>query len=224
MCRSPPFPVRLIKYPWEISSQGSFPSPPTYPPQTLLCHSPSHTTHLPPLQTLLCHSPSLTTHRHTPPTLLHHPPSHTLHLHTPLTFTHRPPSRTTHLPSPSTFPHPSPLHITHLHTPPTFTHPHTHFPSPLAFTHHTPPHSRSGELRTQKLKVPSGENTDLKRSPFKALSRSVYSHKCYAYCQRFHPRLFLHSRSIYLHFFPKPLPVSPVLAVANTRYLCRPAE
>ena len=74
------------------------------------------------------------------------------------------------------------------------------------------------------IKVPSGENTELKRSPFKAWSRSVYSHTCYAYCQRFLPCLFLPSRSIHLHFFPKHLLISPVLAVANTWFLCRPAE
>ena len=34
-----------------------------------------------------------------------------------------------------------------------------------------------------EIKVPSGEYTELKRSPFKAWSRSVYSHTCYAYCQ-----------------------------------------
>ena len=73
----------------------------------------------------------------------------------------------------------------------------------------------SGELRMQKS-VPSGENTELKRSPFKAWSRSVYSHTCYAYCQGFLPCLFLPFRSIHLH--------SPVLAVANTWFLCRPAE
>ena len=33
-----------------------------------------------------------------------------------------------------------------------------------------------------EIKVRSGENTELKRSPFKAWSRSVYSHTCYAYC------------------------------------------
>ena len=31
----------------------------------------------------------------------------------------------------------------------------------------------------------SDENTELKGSPFKAWSRSVYSHTCYAYCQGF---------------------------------------
>ena len=36
-----------------------------------------------------------------------------------------------------------------------------------------------------EIKVPSGENTELKRSPFKAWSRSVSSHTCYAYCQGF---------------------------------------
>ncbi len=52
-----------------------------------------------------------------------------------------------------------------------------------------------------EIKVPSGENTELKRSPFQAWSRSVYSHTCYAYCQGFLPCLFLHFRSIHLHFF-----------------------
>ena len=36
-----------------------------------------------------------------------------------------------------------------------------------------------------EIKVPSGENTEFKRSPFKALSSSVYSHICYTYFQRF---------------------------------------
>ena len=38
-----------------------------------------------------------------------------------------------------------------------------------------------------EIKVPSVENTDLKRSLFKAWSRSVYSHTCYAYCQEILP-------------------------------------
>ena len=42
-----------------------------------------------------------------------------------------------------------------------------------------------------EIKVPSGENTELKRSPFQAWSRSVYSHACYAYCQGALPCLFL---------------------------------
>ena len=67
-----------------------------------------------------------------------------------------------------------------------------------------------------EIKIPSGENTELRRSPFKVWSRSVYCLTCYAYWQGFLPRLFLHFRSIHLHFFPKPLPIFPVLALANT--------
>ena len=48
------------------------------------------------------------------------------------------------------------------------------------------------------IKVPSGE---LKLCLFKAWSRSVYSHICYAYCQVFLPCLFLPFQSIHLHFF-----------------------
>ena len=48
----------------------------------------------------------------------------------------------------------------------------------------------SGELRMQKFKVPSGENTELKRSPFKAWSRSVYSLTCYTYCHGFLPYFY----------------------------------
>ena len=52
-----------------------------------------------------------------------------------------------------------------------------------------------------EIKVPSGENTELKRSPFKDWSRSVYSHTCYAYCLWFLTCLFLPFQSIHLHFF-----------------------
>ena len=52
-----------------------------------------------------------------------------------------------------------------------------------------------------EIKVPSGENTEVKRYPFKAWSRSVNSHTCYAYCQEFLPCLFILFRSIHLHFF-----------------------
>ena len=68
-----------------------------------------------------------------------------------------------------------------------------------------------------EIKVPSGENTELKRSPFQAWSKSVYSHACYVYCQGFLPCLFLPFRSIHQHFFQNLSPVAPVLAVANTR-------
>ena len=75
-----------------------------------------------------------------------------------------------------------------------------------------------------EIKVPSGENTELKRSPFKAWSKSAYSHTCYAYCQGFLSCLILHFRSIHLHFFQNFSRFFPVLAVANTRFLCRPTE
>ena len=67
-----------------------------------------------------------------------------------------------------------------------------------------------------EIKVPSGENTELKRSPFKVWSRSVYSHTCYAYCQECLPCLFLPFRSIHLHFFQNLSQFFPVVAVANT--------
>ena len=67
-----------------------------------------------------------------------------------------------------------------------------------------------------EIKVPSGENTELKRSPVIALSRSVYSHTCYAYCQGFFPCLFLPFQSIHLHFFQNLSRFFPVLALANT--------
>ena len=51
-----------------------------------------------------------------------------------------------------------------------------------------------------EINVPSGENTELKRCPFKAWSRSVYNHTCYAYCHGFLPCLLLPFRSIHLCF------------------------
>ena len=63
-----------------------------------------------------------------------------------------------------------------------------------------------------EIKVPSGENTELKRSPFIAWSRSVYSHTCYAYCQGVLPCLFLPFQSIHLHFFKILSQFFPVLA------------
>ena len=67
-----------------------------------------------------------------------------------------------------------------------------------------------------EIKVPSGENTELKRSPFKAWSRSLCSHTCYVFCQRFLPGLFLPFWFIHLHFFENLSRLFPLLAVANT--------
>ena len=75
-----------------------------------------------------------------------------------------------------------------------------------------------------EMKLPSGENTELKCSPFKAWSRSVYSHTRYAYCRGVLPCLFLAFQSTHLHFFQNLSRFFPVLAVANTWFLCRPAE
>ena len=50
-----------------------------------------------------------------------------------------------------------------------------------------------------EIKVPSGVNIELKRSSFKAWSRSIYSHTCYASCQGFLSCLFLSFRSFHLH-------------------------
>ena len=66
--------------------------------------------------------------------------------------------------------------------------------------------SRGGELRTQKLKSHLFLNTELKDSPFKAWSRSVYSYPCYAYCQGFLLRYFHTSLVHSPACFPKPLP------------------
>ena len=52
-----------------------------------------------------------------------------------------------------------------------------------------------------EIKVPSSENTELERSPFKAWSRLVCSHTRHTYCQGFLPYLLLPFRSIHLHFF-----------------------
>ena len=61
-----------------------------------------------------------------------------------------------------------------------------------------------------EIKVPSGENTELKRSPFKAWSRSVYSHTCYAYCQGFLSFLLISTLPVHSPaFFPKFLPIFP---------------
>ena len=62
---------------------------------------------------------------------------------------------------------------------------------PLKIVRYAPPQWVAADA---EIKIPSGENTELKRSPFKAWSRSVYGHTCYTYCQGFLPCLF------HLHF------------------------
>ena len=68
-----------------------------------------------------------------------------------------------------------------------------------------------------EIKVPSGENTELKRSPFKAWNRSVYSRTCYAYCQEILPGFILHFQHFHLQFFSENFSrFFPALAVTNT--------
>ena len=66
-----------------------------------------------------------------------------------------------------------------------------------------------------EIKVPSDENTEPNRSPFKAWSRSVYGHTCYTYFQGFLSSLFLPFQSIHLHFFQNLSRSFPVLAFAD---------
>ena len=62
-----------------------------------------------------------------------------------------------------------------------------------------------------EIKAPSDENTELKRSPYKAWSRSVYSHTCYAYCQGFLSFLLISTLPVHSPaFFPNPVPSFPV--------------
>ena len=61
-----------------------------------------------------------------------------------------------------------------------------------------------------EIKIPSVENTELEGSPYKAWSRSVYGHTCYAYCQGFLSFLLISTLSVHSPaFFPKPLPIFP---------------
>ena len=66
-----------------------------------------------------------------------------------------------------------------------------------------------------EIKVPCGENAELKRFPFKLWSRSVYSETCYAYCQEFLLYFYPSGPFTCVFFFLKSLPIFPVLAVTN---------
>ena len=60
---------------------------------------------------------------------------------------------------------------------------------------------RSWELRTQKIKFHLVRTQSLNVLPLKPTEGPVYSQTCYVQCQGFLPCLFLHFRSIHLHFF-----------------------
>ena len=73
-----------------------------------------------------------------------------------------------------------------------------------------------------EIKVPPNENKELKRSPFKAWSRSVYSHTCFVYCQGFLPCVFLPSGPFTCTFSKTSPNFSPVLALAKTGFSVGP--
>ena len=75
-----------------------------------------------------------------------------------------------------------------------------------------------------EIKVPSGENTDLKRSPFKAWSRSVYSCTCYVYCQGFLPFYFYPSGPLTCIFSKTSPNFFSCVGCGQYKFLCRPTE
>ena len=81
---------------------------------------------------------------------------------------------------------------------------------------------RSGELRTQKLKSHLLRTQSLNIHPLKpSVGQYIAIHATLTardfFLAYFYPSV--HSPAL----FPKPLPILPVLAVANTWFLCRPA-
>ena len=86
--------------------------------------------------------------------------------------------------------------------------------------------TRSGELRTLKLKSHPMRTQSLSVLLLKPrIGQYIAIHATLTardfFLAYFYPSLLpVHSSS----FFPKPVPVFPVLAVANTWFLCRPAE
>ena len=82
--------------------------------------------------------------------------------------------------------------------------------------------TRSEELRTQKLKSHLGRTQSLKVLLLKpGIGQYIVIHATLT------ARDFFLISTLPVHspaFFPKPLPIFPVLAVANTWFLCRPTE
>ena len=84
-------------------------------------------------------------------------------------------------------------------------------------------HTPQWEAADAEIKVPSGENTELKRSPFKAAVDQYIAIHATLTARDFFLAYFYPS-SPFTSIFPKLLPILLVLAVANTWFLCRPAE
>ena len=84
---------------------------------------------------------------------------------------------------------------------------------------------RSGELRTQKLKSHLTRTQNLYVLPLRpGVGQYIAIHATLTARDLCLSCLFLHFRSIHLHFFQNLTRFFPVLAVANTWFLCRPAE
>ena len=89
----------------------------------------------------------------------------------------------------------------------------------------SPPPPRSGELRMQKLKSRLVRTQSLNVLPLKpGVGQYIATRATLTARDFFLSCLFLHFRSIHLHFFQNLTRFFPVLAVANTWFLCRPAE
>ena len=84
---------------------------------------------------------------------------------------------------------------------------------------------RSGELRTQKLNSYLVRTQSLNVLPLKpGVGQYITIHATLTARDFFLSCLFLHFWSIHLHFFQNRTRFFPVLAVANTWFLCRPTE
>ena len=84
--------------------------------------------------------------------------------------------------------------------------------------------TRSGELRMQKLKSHLVRTQSLNVLPFKPGGGQYTVIHATLTARDFFLAYFFTSRSIHLHFVQNPSRFFPVLAVANTWFLCRPAE
>ena len=74
-----------------------------------------------------------------------------------------------------------------------------------------------------EIEIPSCENTELKRSPFKAGVGQYIAIHATLTARDFFLASFYPSGP-FTCIFSKPLMIFPVLVVANTWFLCRPAE
>ena len=82
---------------------------------------------------------------------------------------------------------------------------------------------RSWELQTQKFKSHLVRTRSLKVLPLKpGVGQRIAIHATLTARDFF--LAYFYPPGPFICIFPKPLPISLVLAVANTRFLCRPAE